>query len=144
MTTLAASASSTASSLPHSRFRATFSLNPCLPYEERPDPRALLERRLGSLSARNHQEMTHVSLSGAQSLIETLTVCETLTLCVCFVCPAAVSVGAEVSAALLPIGSFIAARSFQKPFSKGIDNHGCKTTMSQKINQGDFDGDKPS
>ncbi|XP_069549980.1 DNA repair protein complementing XP-C cells isoform X1 [Brachyistius frenatus] len=41
-------------------FGATFTLNPSLTCEERPDPRALLERRLASLSARNHQEMTHV------------------------------------------------------------------------------------
>uniref|UniRef100_A0A674CG56 Xeroderma pigmentosum, complementation group C n=1 Tax=Salmo trutta TaxID=8032 RepID=A0A674CG56_SALTR len=42
-------------------FGATFTLNPELPCEERPDPQALLERRLGSLTARDHQEMTHVS-----------------------------------------------------------------------------------
>ncbi|XP_056130082.1 DNA repair protein complementing XP-C cells isoform X2 [Lampris incognitus] len=40
-------------------FGATFTFNPSLPYEEHLDPRALLERRLASLSARNHQEMTH-------------------------------------------------------------------------------------
>uniref|UniRef100_A0A7N6BPV9 Xeroderma pigmentosum, complementation group C n=1 Tax=Anabas testudineus TaxID=64144 RepID=A0A7N6BPV9_ANATE len=39
---------------------AAFTLNPCLPCEERPDPQTLLERRLTSLSAKNHQEMTHV------------------------------------------------------------------------------------
>uniref|UniRef100_A0A667WLL3 Xeroderma pigmentosum, complementation group C n=1 Tax=Myripristis murdjan TaxID=586833 RepID=A0A667WLL3_9TELE len=44
-------------------FGATFTLNPSLPCEERPDLRALLERRLASLSAKNHQEMTHVSIS---------------------------------------------------------------------------------
>ncbi|XP_076598107.1 DNA repair protein complementing XP-C cells [Chaetodon auriga] len=49
-------------------FRATFTLNPSLPYEERPDPRALLERRLASLSARNHQEMTHLFLLVLRSL----------------------------------------------------------------------------
>uniref|UniRef100_A0A7N6C3Q6 Xeroderma pigmentosum, complementation group C n=1 Tax=Anabas testudineus TaxID=64144 RepID=A0A7N6C3Q6_ANATE len=38
---------------------AAFTLNPCLPCEERPDPQTLLERRLTSLSAKNHQEMTH-------------------------------------------------------------------------------------
>ncbi|XP_037629601.1 DNA repair protein complementing XP-C cells [Sebastes umbrosus] len=49
-------------------FRATFTLNSSLPYEERPDPQALLERRLGSLSARNHQEMTHLFLLVLRSL----------------------------------------------------------------------------
>ncbi|XP_035991059.1 DNA repair protein complementing XP-C cells isoform X1 [Fundulus heteroclitus] len=49
-------------------FRATFTLNPVLPVEERPDPQALLERRLGSLSARDHQEMTHLFLLFLRSL----------------------------------------------------------------------------
>ncbi|XP_063751048.1 DNA repair protein complementing XP-C cells isoform X2 [Eleginops maclovinus] len=49
-------------------FRATFTLNPSLPCEERPDPRALLERRLASLSGRNHQEMTHMFLLVLRSL----------------------------------------------------------------------------
>ncbi|KAF0036799.1 hypothetical protein F2P81_012111 [Scophthalmus maximus] len=49
-------------------FRATFTLNPSLPCEERPDPRALLERRLASLSAKNHQEMTHLFLLVLRSL----------------------------------------------------------------------------
>ncbi|KAM3617709.1 uncharacterized protein V6R79_010099 [Siganus canaliculatus] len=49
-------------------FKATFTLNPSLPYEERPDPQALLERRLASLSARNHQEMTHLFLLVLRSL----------------------------------------------------------------------------
>ncbi|XP_029292232.1 DNA repair protein complementing XP-C cells isoform X2 [Cottoperca gobio] len=49
-------------------FRATFTLNPSLSWEERPDPRALLERRLASLSARNHQEMTHMFLLVLRSL----------------------------------------------------------------------------
>ncbi|XP_022613282.1 DNA repair protein complementing XP-C cells [Seriola dumerili] len=49
-------------------FRATFTLNPSLPCEERPDPRALLERRLASLSARTHQEMTHLFLLVLRSL----------------------------------------------------------------------------
>ncbi|MED6279416.1 hypothetical protein CHARACLAT_000659 [Characodon lateralis] len=49
-------------------FRATITLNPGLPTEERPDPRALLERRLGSLSARDHQEMTHLFLLFLRSL----------------------------------------------------------------------------
>ncbi|KAG7276787.1 hypothetical protein CRUP_014461, partial [Coryphaenoides rupestris] len=40
-------------------FGATFTLNPCLPQENFLDTRALLERRLASLSARDHQEMTH-------------------------------------------------------------------------------------
>uniref|UniRef100_A0A8C4DQC6 Xeroderma pigmentosum, complementation group C n=1 Tax=Dicentrarchus labrax TaxID=13489 RepID=A0A8C4DQC6_DICLA len=46
-------------------FRATFTLNSSLPCEERPDPQALLERRLASLSVRNHQEMTHVGAKTA-------------------------------------------------------------------------------
>ncbi|KAL7399454.1 hypothetical protein ABVT39_024489 [Epinephelus coioides] len=50
-------------------FKATFTLNPSLPCEERPDPRALLERRLASLSARNHQEMTHLFLLVLRSLM---------------------------------------------------------------------------
>ncbi|KAJ3586978.1 hypothetical protein NHX12_013369 [Muraenolepis orangiensis] len=49
-------------------FGATFTLNPSLPYEDLPDPRALLERRLGSLSARDHQEMTHLFLLVLRSL----------------------------------------------------------------------------
>uniref|UniRef100_UPI003AADE6EE DNA repair protein complementing XP-C cells n=1 Tax=Centroberyx gerrardi TaxID=166262 RepID=UPI003AADE6EE len=49
-------------------FGATFTLNPSLPHEECPDPRALLERRLASLSARNHQEMTHLFLLVLRSL----------------------------------------------------------------------------
>ncbi|XP_075993523.1 DNA repair protein complementing XP-C cells [Genypterus blacodes] len=49
-------------------FRATFTLNPSLPSEERQEPRALLERRLGSLSAKNHQEMTHLFLLVLRSL----------------------------------------------------------------------------
>eukprot|EP00064_Thunnus_orientalis_P020862 superscaffoldBa00005992_g21012 len=49
-------------------FRATFTLNSSLPCEERPDPQALLERRLASLSARNHQEMTHLFLLVLRSL----------------------------------------------------------------------------
>lgn len=49
-------------------FRATFTLNPSLPSEERQDPQALLERRLGSLSARDHQEMTHLFLLFLRSL----------------------------------------------------------------------------
>ncbi|XP_042347792.1 DNA repair protein complementing XP-C cells [Plectropomus leopardus] len=49
-------------------FRATFTLNPSLPCEERPDPRALLERRLASLSAKTHQEMTHLFLLVLRSL----------------------------------------------------------------------------
>ncbi|KAM9855192.1 DNA repair protein complementing XP-C cells [Aulostomus maculatus] len=49
-------------------FRATFTLNPSLPCEERPDPRALLERRLASLSARTYQEMTHLFMLVLRSL----------------------------------------------------------------------------
>ncbi|XP_035513017.1 DNA repair protein complementing XP-C cells isoform X1 [Morone saxatilis] len=49
-------------------FRATFTLNSSLSCEERPDPQALLERRLASLSVRNHQEMTHLFLLVLRSL----------------------------------------------------------------------------
>ncbi|KAM3842747.1 DNA repair protein complementing XP-C cells [Diretmus argenteus] len=49
-------------------FEATFTMNSSLPCEERPDPRALLERRLASVSARNHQEMTHLFLLVLRSL----------------------------------------------------------------------------
>ncbi|KAK5923367.1 hypothetical protein CgunFtcFv8_000346 [Champsocephalus gunnari] len=49
-------------------FRATFTLNPSLSCEERPDPRALLERRLASLSGRDHQEMTYMFLLVLRSL----------------------------------------------------------------------------
>ncbi|XP_061688832.1 DNA repair protein complementing XP-C cells isoform X2 [Syngnathoides biaculeatus] len=49
-------------------FQATFTLNPSLPYEERPNPRTLLERRLASLSAKNHQEMTHLFMLVLRSL----------------------------------------------------------------------------
>lgn len=52
----------------HKWFRATFTLNPGLPCEESPNPRALLERRLASLSAQNHQEMTHLFLLVLRSL----------------------------------------------------------------------------
>lgn len=51
------------------RFRATFTLSPSLPYDQQPDPRALLERRLASLSARNHEEMTHVSVLKCTALV---------------------------------------------------------------------------
>ncbi|XP_062314319.1 DNA repair protein complementing XP-C cells [Osmerus eperlanus] len=49
-------------------FGATFTLTPELPCEERPDPRAVLERRLGSLTVRDHQEMTHLFLLVLRSL----------------------------------------------------------------------------
>uniref|UniRef100_A0A665T0J5 Xeroderma pigmentosum, complementation group C n=1 Tax=Echeneis naucrates TaxID=173247 RepID=A0A665T0J5_ECHNA len=49
-------------------FKDTFTLNPSLPYEERPDFQALMERRLASLSARDHQEMTHLFLLVLRSL----------------------------------------------------------------------------
>ncbi|TNN64691.1 DNA repair protein complementing XP-C cells [Liparis tanakae] len=49
-------------------FSSTFTLNPCLPCEEHQNPRALLERRLASLSARNHQEMTLLFLLVLRSL----------------------------------------------------------------------------
>ncbi|TMS16872.1 DNA repair protein complementing XP-C cells [Larimichthys crocea] len=69
-------------------FRATFTLNPDLSYEERPDLRALLERRLASpISQKPPRDDSSV--------------------------PA----GPEVPAALLPIGSFFAADSSQTPIS---------------------------
>ncbi|KAL6119970.1 xpc [Pungitius sinensis] len=49
-------------------FSSTFSLNPSLSCEESLNPRALLERRLASLSARTHQEMTHLFLLVLRSL----------------------------------------------------------------------------
>lgn len=39
-----------------------------------------------------------------------------------FVFPAAIPVGPEVSAALLPFGSFFAANASQTPISQGTDN----------------------
>ncbi|XP_072305467.1 DNA repair protein complementing XP-C cells isoform X2 [Eucyclogobius newberryi] len=50
----------------HKWFKATFTLNPSLSCEE--GPRSLLERRLASLSAKNHQEMTHLFLLILKSL----------------------------------------------------------------------------
>ncbi|XP_061536244.1 DNA repair protein complementing XP-C cells isoform X1 [Phycodurus eques] len=49
-------------------FQATFTLNTSLPYEEHPNPRTLLERRLASLSAKNHQELTHLFMLVLRSL----------------------------------------------------------------------------
>uniref|UniRef100_A0A1A8RPD1 Xeroderma pigmentosum, complementation group C n=2 Tax=Nothobranchius rachovii TaxID=451742 RepID=A0A1A8RPD1_9TELE len=49
-------------------FRATFTLNPSLASDERLEPRALLERRLASVSAKDHQEMTHLFLLVLRSL----------------------------------------------------------------------------
>eukprot|EP00066_Takifugu_rubripes_P030839 XP_011620105.1 PREDICTED: DNA repair protein complementing XP-C cells isoform X2 [Takifugu rubripes] len=49
-------------------FRATFTLNPSLTCDQQTDPQALLERRLASLSARNHEEMTHLFLLVLRSL----------------------------------------------------------------------------
>uniref|UniRef100_A0AAQ4S1V4 Xeroderma pigmentosum, complementation group C n=1 Tax=Gasterosteus aculeatus aculeatus TaxID=481459 RepID=A0AAQ4S1V4_GASAC len=49
-------------------FTSTFTLNASLSCEESLNPRALLERRLASLSARNHQEMTHLFLLVLRSL----------------------------------------------------------------------------
>lgn len=45
-------------------FGTTFTLNPELPEERGVELRTVLERRLGSLTARNHEEMTHVRLIG--------------------------------------------------------------------------------
>ncbi|XP_055022336.1 DNA repair protein complementing XP-C cells [Boleophthalmus pectinirostris] len=52
----------------HKWFKATFTLNPSLSSEDCPSPRSLLERRLASLSAKNHQEMTHLFLLVLRSL----------------------------------------------------------------------------
>ncbi|KAJ8015909.1 hypothetical protein DPEC_G00001580 [Dallia pectoralis] len=49
-------------------FEKTFILNPELSCEEELDAHTLLERRLGSLSARDHQEMTHLFLLVLRSL----------------------------------------------------------------------------
>ncbi|XP_062854525.1 DNA repair protein complementing XP-C cells [Trichomycterus rosablanca] len=49
-------------------FKETFSLNPALPEENNVTLLSLLERRLGSLSARNHQEMTYLFLLVLRSL----------------------------------------------------------------------------
>ncbi|MCI4380700.1 hypothetical protein PGIGA_G00243040 [Pangasianodon gigas] len=49
-------------------FKMTFTLNPALPEEKEVGLRELLERRLGSLSARDHQEMTYLFLLVLRSL----------------------------------------------------------------------------
>ncbi|XP_036434994.1 DNA repair protein complementing XP-C cells isoform X2 [Colossoma macropomum] len=49
-------------------FRATFTLNPELPEEKGVELRGVLERRLGSLSARDHEEMTYLFLLMLRSL----------------------------------------------------------------------------
>ncbi|XP_017323869.1 DNA repair protein complementing XP-C cells isoform X1 [Ictalurus punctatus] len=49
-------------------FKVTFTLNPALPEEKDVGLRKLLERRLGSLSARDHQEMTYLFLLVLRSL----------------------------------------------------------------------------
>ncbi|KAK3566481.1 hypothetical protein QTP86_034057 [Hemibagrus guttatus] len=49
-------------------FKETFTLNPTLPEEKDVGLRELLERRLGSLSVRNHQEMTYLFLLVLRSL----------------------------------------------------------------------------
>ncbi|XP_023691057.2 DNA repair protein complementing XP-C cells isoform X1 [Paramormyrops kingsleyae] len=49
-------------------FQATFTLTLELPEEPERNPREILERRLGSLSARDHQEMTHLFLIVLRSL----------------------------------------------------------------------------
>ncbi|XP_048096620.1 LOW QUALITY PROTEIN: DNA repair protein complementing XP-C cells [Alosa alosa] len=43
-------------------FGTTFTVNPELPEEKGQELRTVLERRLGSLTARNHEEMTHLFL----------------------------------------------------------------------------------
>ncbi|XP_062396243.1 DNA repair protein complementing XP-C cells [Sardina pilchardus] len=43
-------------------FGTTFTVNPELPQEKGQELRTVLERRLGSLTARNHEEMTHLFL----------------------------------------------------------------------------------
>ncbi|XP_030640504.1 DNA repair protein complementing XP-C cells [Chanos chanos] len=49
-------------------FGVTFTLNPLLPEEKGMELRDVLEKRLGSLSARDHQEMTHLLLLMLRSL----------------------------------------------------------------------------
>ncbi|XP_064154495.1 DNA repair protein complementing XP-C cells [Anguilla rostrata] len=49
-------------------FQATFTLTPDLPQDQQDSPRAILERSFESLSARNHEEMTHVFLVILRSL----------------------------------------------------------------------------
>ncbi|XP_072536954.1 DNA repair protein complementing XP-C cells [Salminus brasiliensis] len=49
-------------------FKVTFTLNPELPEEKGVDLRKVLERRLGSLSARDHEEMTYLFLLVLRSL----------------------------------------------------------------------------
>ncbi|XP_049341877.1 DNA repair protein complementing XP-C cells [Astyanax mexicanus] len=49
-------------------FKTTFTLNPELPEEQGVELRELLQRRLGSLSARDHQEMTYLFLLVLRSL----------------------------------------------------------------------------
>ncbi|KAF5891921.1 DNA repair protein complementing XP-C cell, partial [Clarias magur] len=49
-------------------FKDTFTLNPVLPEDKNVRMHDLLERRLGSLSARNHQEMTYLFLLVLRSL----------------------------------------------------------------------------
>ncbi|XP_046727726.1 DNA repair protein complementing XP-C cells isoform X3 [Silurus meridionalis] len=49
-------------------FKETFTLNPALPEEKDVRLEELLERRLGSLSARDHQEMTYLFLLVLRSL----------------------------------------------------------------------------
>ncbi|RVE70241.1 hypothetical protein OJAV_G00062960 [Oryzias javanicus] len=49
-------------------FRSTFTVNPLLPQEEPSDLRALLERRLATFTARDHQEITHLFLLVLRSL----------------------------------------------------------------------------
>lgn len=49
-------------------FGTTFTLNPELPEERGVELRTVLERRLGSLTARNHEEMTHLLLLVLRSL----------------------------------------------------------------------------
>ncbi|XP_066499857.1 DNA repair protein complementing XP-C cells [Hoplias malabaricus] len=49
-------------------FKVTFTLNPELPEENGVEMREVIERRLGSLSARDHQEMTYLFLLVLRSL----------------------------------------------------------------------------
>lgn len=44
-----------------SRFQMTFTSNPALPEEKRVELSTVLEKRIGCLSARDHEEMTYVS-----------------------------------------------------------------------------------
>lgn len=96
----------------------TFTLNPALPEEKNVGLRKLLERRLGSLSARDHQEMTYVrDIWALPKYFGTHIHILYIYIGVCvhtnndfFL---AVPAGAEVTAPLLSIGALITANTPQ-------------------------------